>query len=194
MELLDLFRREAVGAAEEHQIGGLELIGKGIAVFREEWERAGGEGEPRFVARVDFSLGEDLVAESRENLRTYYAFVGPYVDAVVEAAPRTPDAIRMAIDGYAALGIVQSVLVHSQARRYDSKPSVGVPARSRLRAGRFALPDVGPAAADLGGRSRVPGVAEEHPGRWPPPGQARRPAFRTTTVAIAPGGHTAQCS
>ncbi len=49
---------------------------------------------------------------------------------------------------FAALGIVQSVLVHSQARRYDSKPSVGVPARSRLRAGRFALPDVGPAAAD----------------------------------------------
>ena len=49
---------------------------------------------------------------------------------------------------FAALGIVQSVLFHSQARRYDSRPSVGVPARSRLRAGRFALPEVGPAAVD----------------------------------------------
>ena len=42
---------------------------------------------------------------------------------------------------FAALGIVQSVLLHSQARRYDSRPSVGVPARTRLRAGRFALPE-----------------------------------------------------
>jgi rod shape determining protein RodA len=49
---------------------------------------------------------------------------------------------------FAALGIVQSVLVHSQARRYDSMPSVNVPARSRLRAGRFALPNIGPAAVD----------------------------------------------
>jgi rod shape determining protein RodA len=49
---------------------------------------------------------------------------------------------------FAALGIVQSVLVHSQARRYDSRPSVGVPARSRLRAGRFALPEVGHAVVD----------------------------------------------
>jgi hypothetical protein len=51
---------------------------------------------------------------------------------------------------FAAMGIVQSVLFHSQARRYDSRPSVGVPARSRLRAGRFALPDYGPAVADRG--------------------------------------------
>ena len=89
--------------------GGLELIGKGIAVFREEWERAGGEGEPRFVARVDFSLGEDLVGESRENLRTYYSFVGAYVDGVVESAARTPDEVRVAIDGYAALGVEELV-------------------------------------------------------------------------------------
>jgi hypothetical protein len=50
---------------------------------------------------------------------------------------------------FASLGIVQSVLVHSNARRYDSRPSVGVPARSRLRAGRFALPEIG--AATSGG-------------------------------------------
>ncbi len=46
---------------------------------------------------------------------------------------------------FASLGIVQSVLVHSQARRYDSRPSVGVPARTRLKAGRFALAEIGPA-------------------------------------------------
>ena len=43
---------------------------------------------------------------------------------------------------FASLGILQSVLVHSQSRRYDARPSVEVPARSRLRAGRFALPFV----------------------------------------------------
>ena len=86
-------RIRALGNAVVPQVA--ELIGKGIAVFREEWERAGGKGEPRFVARVDFSLGEDLDAESRENLRTYYAFVGPYVDGVVESAARTPDAVSV---------------------------------------------------------------------------------------------------
>lgn len=89
--------------------GGVELAAKGIEVFRAEWERAGGEGAPRFVARVDFSLGADLVEESKRNLRTYYSFVGTYVEGVVEGAPRTPDEIRMAIDGYTALGVEELV-------------------------------------------------------------------------------------
>ncbi|MFM7718498.1 MAG: LLM class flavin-dependent oxidoreductase [Actinomycetota bacterium] len=89
--------------------GGLDLVARGIEVFREEWERAGGAGDPRFVARVDFSLGDDLVEESRTNLRAYYAFIGPHLEAVVESALRTPDAVRAAIDGYAALGVEELV-------------------------------------------------------------------------------------
>lgn len=43
---------------------------------------------------------------------------------------------------FASLGLLQSVLVHAQTRRYDSRPSVGVPTRGRLRAGRFTLDDL----------------------------------------------------
>jgi rod shape determining protein RodA len=40
---------------------------------------------------------------------------------------------------FACLGILQSVLIHSQARRYDTQPSVSVPASIRIRRERFPL-------------------------------------------------------
>jgi rod shape determining protein RodA len=42
------------------------------------------------------------------------------------------------------LGILQSVLVHSQARRYDTRPSVRVPATLRVRRARFPTGLAGP--------------------------------------------------
>ncbi|MGI8422749.1 MAG: rod shape-determining protein RodA [Chloroflexota bacterium] len=40
---------------------------------------------------------------------------------------------------FACLGMLQSVLIHSQARRYDTQPSVSVPASLRIRRERFPL-------------------------------------------------------
>ena len=40
---------------------------------------------------------------------------------------------------FASLGVLQSVLIHSQARRYDTQPSVNVPASLRIRRERFPL-------------------------------------------------------
>ena len=40
---------------------------------------------------------------------------------------------------FASLGLLQSVLIHSQARRYDTQPSVNVPASLRIRRERFPL-------------------------------------------------------
>jgi rod shape determining protein RodA len=40
---------------------------------------------------------------------------------------------------FACLGLLQSVLIHSQARRYDTQPSVNVPASLRIRRERFPL-------------------------------------------------------
>ncbi|MGH2369459.1 MAG: rod shape-determining protein RodA [Chloroflexota bacterium] len=40
---------------------------------------------------------------------------------------------------FIGLGILQSVLIHSQARRYDTKPNVRVPATLRLRRAHFPL-------------------------------------------------------
>ena len=51
---------------------------------------AAGKGEPRIVALTYFSVGEDDA--SKAYLRDYYAFLGPWVDRIVEA--RTPAAIK----------------------------------------------------------------------------------------------------
>jgi rod shape determining protein RodA len=40
---------------------------------------------------------------------------------------------------FICLGMLQSVLIHAQARRYDTKPSVNVPASMRLRRMRFPV-------------------------------------------------------
>ncbi len=40
---------------------------------------------------------------------------------------------------FTCLGMLQSVLLHAQARRYDTKPSVSVPASLRIRRERFPL-------------------------------------------------------
>ncbi len=66
---------------------------------------------------------------------------------------------------FASLGLVQSVVVHSQSRRYDAKPSVEVPARSRLRAGRFALPFLPDADVGFPAVSRYDRMAEPIAGR-----------------------------
>jgi hypothetical protein len=43
------------------------------------------------------------------------------------------------ISVFICLGILQSVLVHAQARRYDTRPNVNVPASLRLKRARFSL-------------------------------------------------------
>jgi rod shape determining protein RodA len=40
---------------------------------------------------------------------------------------------------FLCLGLLQSVLIHAQARRYDTKPSVNVPASTRMRRVRFPV-------------------------------------------------------
>lgn len=40
---------------------------------------------------------------------------------------------------FASLGVLQSVLIHSQARRYDTQPNVNVPVSVRMRRERFSL-------------------------------------------------------
>ena len=44
---------------------------------------------------------------------------------------------------FISLGILQSVLVHSQSRRYDARPHVRVPSSVRLRRARFPEAPVG---------------------------------------------------
>jgi alkanesulfonate monooxygenase SsuD/methylene tetrahydromethanopterin reductase-like flavin-dependent oxidoreductase (luciferase family) len=88
-------------------IGGAppEMAAGIIQGFRAAWEPAGGDGQPRIVVLSYYSLGEEHTEESLRNLRSYYAFVGDWVEGIAMGAPRTPAAVRERAAAFEELGI-----------------------------------------------------------------------------------------
>ena len=83
---------------------------------RAEWKEAGRTGEPRLAALTYFSLGDDVVEESHQYLRDYYAFLGPFGEQIAAGALRTPDAIRGAVAAYADVGCTELYFDPTSAR------------------------------------------------------------------------------
>jgi alkanesulfonate monooxygenase SsuD/methylene tetrahydromethanopterin reductase-like flavin-dependent oxidoreductase (luciferase family) len=83
--------------------GGPDNAGPMVEKVRRAWRDAGREGEPRIAALAYYGLGDD--ERSRASLRRYYGFLGDWVDAVVESAVRTPEAVRGLISGFEAVGV-----------------------------------------------------------------------------------------
>ena len=88
-------------------IGGAppEMAGGAIQEFRSAYEQAGGTGTPRIVALSYYSLGEEHTETSLRNLRSYYGFLGDWVEGVAAGAPRTPEAIRHTATAFEELGV-----------------------------------------------------------------------------------------
>jgi alkanesulfonate monooxygenase SsuD/methylene tetrahydromethanopterin reductase-like flavin-dependent oxidoreductase (luciferase family) len=86
-----------------------EMAGGAIQQFKEAWEQAGGNGQPRIVALSYFSLGEEHTEESLHNLRSYYGFLGDWAEGIAMGAPRTPAAVRERAAAYEALGLDELV-------------------------------------------------------------------------------------
>jgi alkanesulfonate monooxygenase SsuD/methylene tetrahydromethanopterin reductase-like flavin-dependent oxidoreductase (luciferase family) len=92
--------------------GGLppEAVAPFLERVRTAWREAGRDGSPRFVALNYFSLG-DTEEASRGYLLDYYQAMGPEVaEMIAGSAHRSPQAIREAIDGFAAIGVDELVL------------------------------------------------------------------------------------
>jgi alkanesulfonate monooxygenase SsuD/methylene tetrahydromethanopterin reductase-like flavin-dependent oxidoreductase (luciferase family) len=103
-------RAARVGAG--YAIGGADPRGaeQAVGAFMAAYGKAGGEGRPPIVALAYFSLGDEHEAESLHNLRTYYGFLGEWVDAVAQSAARTPADIRERAAAYAAAGADELIL------------------------------------------------------------------------------------
>lgn len=87
-----------------------EAVAPFIDRVRSAWQEAGRDGSPRFVALNYFSLG-DTEEASRGYLLDYYQAMGPEVaEMIAGSAHRSPQAIRDAIDGFAAIGVDELVL------------------------------------------------------------------------------------
>ena len=74
-----------------------------IARIRQAWQDAGREGEPRFAALAYFGLGDEDT--SRASLRSYYGFLGDWVENIVAGGLRTPEAIRDAVKRFQDVGV-----------------------------------------------------------------------------------------
>ncbi len=74
--------------------GGPQMAAPFADRVRVAWSAAGRAGEPRLAALTYFSLGADVEEESRAYLRDYYAFLGPYADAIAESALGHPKRSR----------------------------------------------------------------------------------------------------
>lgn len=75
-----------------------------IQRVHDAWRAAGREGQPRIAALRYFGLSDE--AASHEALLDYYGHLGPETAArIADAALRTPEAIRGALETFAAMGV-----------------------------------------------------------------------------------------
>jgi alkanesulfonate monooxygenase SsuD/methylene tetrahydromethanopterin reductase-like flavin-dependent oxidoreductase (luciferase family) len=85
-----------------------------IERLRDAWRSAEREGEPRLTALAYVALGDDA-ERGLTKLRDYYAFAGPYAEAVASSALTTPDAVRQAIEKNRESGFDELILVSTIA-------------------------------------------------------------------------------
>jgi alkanesulfonate monooxygenase SsuD/methylene tetrahydromethanopterin reductase-like flavin-dependent oxidoreductase (luciferase family) len=87
--------------------GGPDMAAPFVEKVRRAWQDAGREGQPRIGALAYYGLGDPEA--SRSSLRTYYAFLGEWVDAIVESAVRTPQAAKDIARAFADVGVDELV-------------------------------------------------------------------------------------
>ncbi len=87
--------------------GGPDAAAPMVGRVRDAWRAAGREGEPRIAALVYFGLSDE--AASRAALRRYYGFLGEWVDAIVDGALRSTDAVKQAVRDFADAGVTELI-------------------------------------------------------------------------------------
>ncbi len=87
--------------------GSPDMTAPMVERVRTAWRDAGRAGEPRIAALAYFGFGDDDA--SRASLRRYYAFLGEWVDAIVEGAVRSPQAAKGLVQAFAGVGVTEVV-------------------------------------------------------------------------------------
>jgi alkanesulfonate monooxygenase SsuD/methylene tetrahydromethanopterin reductase-like flavin-dependent oxidoreductase (luciferase family) len=87
--------------------GGPDMAAPMVEKVRRAWREAGREQEPRIAALVYFGLGDPEA--SRASLRSYYGFLGEWVDAVVEGTVRSANGAKEVARAYADIGVTELV-------------------------------------------------------------------------------------
>ena len=82
-----------------------EQVGPVAERVRAAWQASGREGSPRIVALAYFALGDEPERGIDAYIRDYYAYLGPYVDALAQGVPRTPEAVRGVRGAFEDVGV-----------------------------------------------------------------------------------------
>jgi alkanesulfonate monooxygenase SsuD/methylene tetrahydromethanopterin reductase-like flavin-dependent oxidoreductase (luciferase family) len=88
--------------------GGAAGFARGREQVMEQWSKAGRQGKPRFIAVGHYSLGPNADANARKVLA--YSYGAERAEPMVQAMPRTADAIIEMLQSFAAEGCDEVVL------------------------------------------------------------------------------------
>jgi alkanesulfonate monooxygenase SsuD/methylene tetrahydromethanopterin reductase-like flavin-dependent oxidoreductase (luciferase family) len=89
---------------------GPQAARQGYKIAEESWKAAGRTGKPRLVGCMYYALGPNAKERGGEYLHTYYGFMGPRVEAMINALPTSLEAIKGSIQAYADAGCDEVII------------------------------------------------------------------------------------
>ncbi|MCS7173341.1 MAG: LLM class flavin-dependent oxidoreductase [Armatimonadetes bacterium] len=98
-----------------HGGGPPRAFARAAEVARMAWVEAGRPGRPELWGQGYFVLGEEARERGIRYMRDYYAFTGPMVERIVGQLLTTPQAVVQFVEGYAAAGCDELVLMPAVA-------------------------------------------------------------------------------
>jgi alkanesulfonate monooxygenase SsuD/methylene tetrahydromethanopterin reductase-like flavin-dependent oxidoreductase (luciferase family) len=93
-----------------------EVLAEGAARVREEWEKAGREGEPRIEGLAYFSLGDQAEANANSYLKHYYAWLGEETaNFIANSAAKDAETVKGYLAAFDGVGCDELILFPSSA-------------------------------------------------------------------------------
>ena len=85
-------------------IGSPDDFAAGARGVLEAWDAQGRAGKPRLTAQRYFNLGASHRVEADQFLRSYFAFLGPFAEALVAATPMDAEAVGLVAEAFRRAG------------------------------------------------------------------------------------------
>jgi alkanesulfonate monooxygenase SsuD/methylene tetrahydromethanopterin reductase-like flavin-dependent oxidoreductase (luciferase family) len=110
---IDAAFRRAARYGDGWMMGGAppEMFPEAIGKLESAWEAEGREGEPRKIALSYFSLDDDPVAQARETLGNYYAFLGDFAEMIISWAATGEDRVKERVQAFAETGCDELIMI-----------------------------------------------------------------------------------
>ena len=105
--------------AAKHGVGWIfsggppEVFSQAAAKVDAAWERAGRDGKPHKAALGYFALGPNAAADTEAWVKSYYAWLGEYADAIAAFVAKTPEQVQDRVQAFADVGYDELIMFPS---------------------------------------------------------------------------------